>query len=945
MINNELQNAVERLKFWFRLFTLEDFIEGQAVASLEDLAPTNKNILKFLPNEETPVINRLSSLLLNVQKGALTSNELLKEIQSISLQLDLSSLVKIYFEPTTPLDRASIKEIFGTLLDNGDINENTNAPTKAFPTVSVITNKTLKITPSNKYGNAISVFMNAIPTKEWARCSPYLDVKFQFQRPSLSTDNRPLTPSSVRFLNGTEPLNQDSFNIQLQNAVSIDREVELTGDANPENIGESGMEMFTMPQTLVNTRINESERINDVIDRFRPLASISKFEIDISQAAGVMSYKTGKLYFTLHDRSRLHEIADFIKAGLYNKTEMLITYGWSHPHKSNNNNESDNVFADFINALKVKEKYQISNYSIDLKQNGECDIVLNLFTKSSVDLYTSRILDTSGITSQQKFLTDLQDKIATLRKKIYKQDKKYTEEIRGQQILQNASDHKANLLLPDKLRRELKDTLGDLEKNPTKTAKQLKESLIALYGRNGNDGTASELETSYKTIKNNKLALIKGSNKTPDPFIEQNDKIKNSTGNQVSLAKLMLLFVIHPLAITNKFDDIQLIFYNLNSHAGAVRNQNLGEFIINFNKFKERFEAVAKKRKTSAWSIQEFIRFINNNFLENIANPNYGLSDLYNSIPDKETGNFSVKPKKKFTATQLQTQEENLLRGMGILDGKMKLPKIDFYMECVPALPNTEGEKTDVFEGLTVLRLHVFDSNASSFESQQAFLAAQRNDEISSLGYINTDQDLGDLSKLDKEKAQEEQKKLQDFVDQALAIDLIEPIRPLDGKGADAKTYKFKGGPQQVKDFIASTMPSMIYGANNSSVIEAGLKTMQDAALTTINMINADDKGDLDSRGGATDGLPLRIFPAQVDMRLFGCPILEFTQQIFCDFQTSTSFDNVYYATKIQHEISSGKFLTSVQLVPGDGYATYSSVVNQANNAIAILSDYENPSS
>lgn len=996
MPKTKLDDAVNALRKWFLLFSLEEFVAGDLSRSLfpstgagavnvlepgQDAIGANIGGAVVQPGGEvSATIQALASIIVNSQRGGFTSPVIIQKIndvfvefqqagllspQSLSQLPDLLDIVTPFYESsvvagsqtnTSLGSLTSITEVLGKLSsqEHGGINSNPRAPSKDSPTVSMLFNKTTQIALSNKNGNALSIFFNAIPTMEWSRAIPFIELKFQYQRPSISSDNRAITPSVVRFLDGSAQLSpvsslpgglgaaasslsgggNDSLNLKLQTAVSVDDNFSLTGDSNPDGIGESGTELFLLPQTLVNANSSESEdaRITPVIDIFRPLASLRKFEVDVSQAAGMIAYRTAKLSFTLHDRSRLHEIADFIKAGLYNKTEMLIDWGWEHPDKS-----GDNVFADFINGMKIKEKYQISNYDLRLKTNGEVDIDLSIFTKGGVDLYTSKIADSDDTIEPQELVRQLQERISQLRNRIFKQDQNFVEEVRGQQILSTAGDNNASITLKPELRRELRKTLSQLSGNPSESAKELRKALEDLYGKDGTNGAARELVTTIADRIDTKMQAIKGrpviagGTKTPDPFLSPKTYTPLKKDQFVSLAKLLLIFVVQPLALTKKFDDIQVIFYNMNDHAGFGSNKNLGEFPIEIGNFQKNFKKLGTQRRTPNIVLQEFIRFISNRYLEDISNPLYGLRDFYRYEPDKETGKRNI-PVKKFknNPTALNSAIEERMREAGVPDGIFKLPQVDFYVECIPSAPDGEGEAESIFESLTILRIHVFDKLATSYEGQQAFLAAQRRDSIRSLGNIPVSRENEDKFKTS----------VKDIVTKAEESNLIEVVRPLDGKGSNT-VVKFKGGPREIKNFIAQTMPTMFFGVNNTSVLDAGLKTLQDQKLTTINMINAGDKGDLTPNGGATNGLPIRLFPAQMNMRLLGCPIMEFTQSIFCDFGTGTSFDNIYAATKIQHSLEPGKFYTSVVMTPLDAYGQYQSAVQKVGDAIAILSEFD----
>lgn len=996
MPKTKLDDAVSELRKWFLLFSLEEFVAGDLARSLFPQAGAGA-IAALEPGSESLGINiggavvqpggeisatiqALASVIVNSQRGGFTSPVLIQKINDVFIEFqqagainppalsqltDLLNVVTPFFEPASVIGSqvngslgslVPITAVLGGLAsqENGGINSNPKSPSKDAPTVSLIMNKTTQIALSNKNGNALSIFFNAIPTMEWSRAIPFIELKFQYQRPAVSADNRAVTPSIVKFLEGSTQLapapalpggaaaaaaalsggNIDTFNLKLQTAASIDNDFALTGDVNPEGIGESGTELFLLPQTMINASASNSEenRVTPVVDVFRPLASLRKFEVDVSQAAGMIAYRTAKLSFTLHDRSRLHEIADFIKAGLYNKTEMLIDWGWEHPDKSGNN-----VFADFINGLKIKEKYQISNYDLKMKTNGEVDIDLSIFTKGGVDLYTSKIADSDDTIEPQELVRLLQERISQLRNRIYKQDQKFVEEVRGQQILSTAGDNNSSITLKPELRRELRKTLSQLSANPAESAKELRKALEDLYGKDGTNGAARQLVTTIADRVDKKMQIIKGrpvimgGTKTPDPFLSPETYTPLKDDQHVSLAKLLLVFVVQPLALTKKFDDIQVIFYNMNDHAGFGANKNLGGFPIEIGSFQKNFKKLGTQRRTPNIALQEFIRFISNRYLEDISNSIYGLREFYRYEADKETGKRNI-PVKKFknNPTALNGAIEERMREAGIPDGIFKLPQVDFYVECIPASPDGEGMSENIFESLTILRIHVFDKIATSYEGQQAFLTAQRRDSIRSLGNIPAS----------RENENKFQEGVQSIVTKAEESDLIEIIRPLDGKGSNT-VVKFKGGPRQIKNFIAQTMPTMFFGVNNTSVLDGGLRTLQDQKLTTINMINAGDKGDLTPNGGATNGLPIRLFPAQMNMRLFGCPIMEFTQSIFCDFGTGTSFDNIYAATKIQHSLEPGKFYTSVTMTPLDAYGQYQSAVQKVGDAIAILSEFD----
>jgi hypothetical protein len=950
MPKTALDDAVADLRKYYQLFSLEELVSS-------DL------LLNVLPNEDDPplLLKELSSLVVETQRGSLISPSLVKKITALDLSLGAgktNKVVRAIYEPEFTFasgESIGIKEILGSSNDEG-INSTPNNPSKNNTSLSVYQVMTSRISPSNKNANALSVFLSAIPTLEWSRAIPYLTVKFQFQRPAISATGRASTLSSVKFLNGATslysngPLN-GSFDLKMQTAVSRDTEFALAGDNNSDGFGEAGMELFLMPQTLINANTSDasSARVVPVLDKFRPLASLKSFDVDVAPAAGLMSHRTAKLAFTLHDQTRLHEIADFIKPGLYNVTEMLIEYGWEHPDKSGNN-----VFGNFLNALRVKEKYAVSNYDLGFRPNGEVDVSLSLYTKGAVDMYTSKVGQSAKVEDTQKIINKLQERISELRQSIFKNDN-LTKEIRGQQILSTAGDQNSNLQLSRKLQRELEKTLVNLSDNPSHDAKELRDSLIDLYGTDGTNGAARDIGIVIGKAIDDKISVIKGRSvkqggkRTPDPFLETEFLKNRLVGGDkfeqfVSLAKIMTLFIGQPLAALKKFDDIQFVYYTLNDNAGFGKGMNIGSFPIVISDFQKRYKKLATLRRTSNLALREFMSFLSNTFLEDISNPTYGLRDLYSYEPDKETGKRNI-PKREFrnNPTKLNNEIEERMKEAGVPDGRFKLPQIDMYVECVPGAPDSEGKPKSLFDGYTVLRIHIFDKFASAYQSQGEFLAAQRNNSISTLGQFVSEARAGVDPEAPLVLDGDDKSQLKKLIQKAVGRNYIRRIMPVDGKGdPEAQVYRFVAGANQIKSFIANTMPTYFHGMNNSAVLDAGFKTMQDQKLSTINMITTGDRGDLSPEGAATSGLPIRVFPAQADMRMMGCPIFEFTQNLFCDLRTGTSIDNIYAATKIQHSIKPGSFQTSCFLTPiGDAYGQYNSLLQNVKSAISILSEFD----
>ena len=70
-------------------------------------------------------------------------------------------------------------------------------------------------------------------------------------------------------------------------------------------------------------------------------------------------------------------------------------------------------------------------------------------------------------------------------------------------------------------------------------------------------------------------------------------------------------------------------------------------------------------------------------------------------------------------------------------------------------------------------------------------------------------------------------------------------------------------------------------------------------------------------------GLPVNIMPVTLSMTTIGCPLFEYGQTFFVDFNTGTSVDNTYYIVEIEHQFSPGKFQTSLRFAYANAYDGY----------------------
>lgn len=983
-----LQESIRKLSKYFGLYTVKDLagsialsqIQGQDTGTSFDLPPPPEWITKLV------------EVLIDTSTGGYTSQDIIETInrllqengdRSQNVAEALNRAVKIVFGPgdgagnQSPGAGAGVikgssnraEDSVQAILGSTTINSDRAHPNRDIsPSLSAIMVNNVRVLPIHRNVNAVTIFMNALPSMEISRCTPYLDIVFQFSRPPTDAEGRIQAPGLIKFLDGAE-IARDTRRLLLDSSVvkgtnSVGRQQEYTA---------VGMEIFTSPQTLVNADEDKAQsahgsdrRSAPILDKFRPMMSFKGLTVDIVPTTGFMCFKTAKMDFILHDRSRLAEVADFIRPDLYGNTEILIEYGWSHPDPPSANN----MYANLLNGMRCKEKYGIINTSMNFDESGQAIISLSLAMRGANDFRTETISsDETGVSDIIRQVRNLTEQVGELRRRVFQSNSIGTREVRGVQILDAATDTNGQLLLSPELRRELANFRAALRNTQTPNARALLGALNNLYGQDGRRGQTTQLRSTIQANIARKLARLSSGgveafSTTPTAnypegraagrrYITYSGDVSREINEadrelrqldvrpSVTLGSLFLAFVGQPLALSRKFDDVQLIFYPFNSYAGFARTLNIANFQVDTRYFLREYTRYRMENISRAgdMSLQDFLNFVSTTIIEDPAAPSYGLrnpSGTGRPWWSTPSDNPSASGEAQSTAADslaLQTRLEQLLGGPnGTPDGSFKLPQLDYFIECIPRNSNAvpEGQSSETASGVSILRVHIFDRHTTSYDTQAALLEANREDELRSIRPVPTQQ--GGNPGVSQSHAAE----ANSIIQAAQIAGLITKI-----PNSNPPIYRINGGPSKLREFMMKTSPYIIVGAQGTAVKNAALATQQNAQLSTVNLLRSFHSDPLEPNGESPGGLPLQVIPCDLSIPSLGCPLLEYGTKFFVDFKTGTTIDNFYYVTGISHRIEAGMFTTDAKFSPYDGWGKYRSLIDTIKNAQTILNDIQ----
>ena len=900
-------------------------------------------------------------------------------------------------------DVYSITETIGLSVgEEGQLNSSpTDGDKETAPNLSVIQIFPNRLNPANRDTGALSIFLNSLPTTEISRAVPFIDIVAITKTPMLQMaedgDSGKITQMSLgQFLLGNDNVSgpsqtmMDAVDAAVVADVALEEEFADSDDPTVgAKIATAGMEMFTAPQTLVNadelhfeydtveqqesnTLTGESPGTTDnpggrraapVIDRFRPFMSLNSFNVNVSPSMGMMSYKSAEMELVLHDHSRLSEISPFVKPDSFNRTHFLIEYGWAHPdckvHRFQTldgasgtehlQSTNTSLFGAFIGNLRCREKYRVINSSFSFDEVGQVTISVKLVMLPGADQHKVKIGQGGDIEEQTKAIEKITEAISEIRKKVSSAagagDVGGDGDVLG---VANSTQGAMNISKDDlkKIKQFLRANRG---RSNVEEIETLEDSFKDLYGSDGSGrrGKVAELKKTIAAEVKRKIRLLK-STSSPDPWAvdleSYSTTIKARSSKYVSLGKVICIFLGLPLSQTGKYDDIQFYFYSFNERASFVRDYNIAQMPISVKDFEMMIKEELKLEANM--SIGKFMGWLNRTFLKDQGNPVYGMTKIYGARDKEDKHKRKVAKKFEEDNTAMFNEKQKILTkayGEGE-ELSFRMPALGFKQECVPAANLTAAaDGVDLPGGDdTILRIHIYDKQATSYSALNQMLQAAKKSQI---GLIT--KSAGNV----KRSKGADPDHNSDFIAQInSAIDqgILETVPITAGAEVGGVTLedlqglvrlRLKGGFPAVKSFLMRSMPSARYGESHSGILNASIQSMENPLLATVNMQRQGMGGGDQPQGNRDAGVPMRVHPVDCSIETIGCPLWDFGQQIFIDFGTGTTVDNIYAVVGIDHTLASGEFKSSVKMRQLSAWGAYSSMIDRLADAMVVLGD------
>ena len=824
--------------------------------------------------------------------------------------------------------------------------------------LTIFTSKKLNFTPASRFLAPFEIFAGGIPTHEFSRCVPYLDVVFQNHEQGVDSDTgAAVSLSLAKSLVGGKKLTGPGN--AMANATS--RDLDLSNRSRPEKFkvnSQFGMELFTSPQTLrpLTKNTGGGSRPEAILDPSRPLMSIQSFEVSQHpQGDGFYVPKIGSMRIVMHDRSRLHEIASFIRPENYSTNEVYVEYGWSHPDAY-----AGNEYGKFLNSLRMREKYKVANSTFNFTRNGEVEISLDLVLAGQLAAHNTKIIDSTTMQPLEKIATDAANSVLAHVKKIGNSKKNNRKVLTATQYVTKHMVDATNFFVPESFDQIMTNLNSITAETAKKDAADLKSSIF-------------ELQREMYAFSTQKQDLVDNLSKrcfgvaSIDPFLPNRhqpasfengrydiDEMRASNGvnDKVSVGKLISLFVGRPMESTGLYDEVQLFFYNFASESGyngALSAFNIAEFEIDREEFLESLSTLVMAKGTASISINQFMSHIIKTFIQYTGATQAGAipdAHIEKTLQERRTGSAGTQ-----SAVARKVGKDNAQNDAAIKKAlsaheeaitNYGIPQINYYFEALPGrTAPSEGITARISNSQaqqrTILRMHIFDRHLGK-QSVISQLVGAGTENLETLKKVRSAQ-----AKIKETLKNSSGKSLQKVAEQfdSEMNDLVKQVEDLKRTNPGLKIifdentqrYSLNMDFTELKKVISQNYPTVVFGSSNTALTDATFSSIRDSDFKNLQLIRQGRAPDKTPTGKDASGLPIKVQPTNLRVSMLGCPLTYYGQSLFFDFNTGTSVDDVYYVQTIQHSIRPGEFNTNLTLSTRDSDGKFESLLNTLSSA------------
>lgn len=862
------------------------------------------------------------------------------------------------------------------------------------------------------------VFLSAVTPLEMSRCTPYLDVKVITRKSSDSKFNPmgiyhflrigeggPKEDESDTFFNPSPGGELEKFTVgSFYNYMDIFTSPQTMVNSDINRIKSSG-NIASDLKAKFNFNGNDdltNFQFSDVKDPLQPFMTLIDFNVSIEGSGhGLLATKKANLKIKLHDKSRIKDLAPILSPTLFSSTKFSIEFGWSHP---DGDVTSTNIIGKYLNALRDNGIYQLVSADYSFGKDSSVDIDLKLVCSGFQQM--NSISAACGIvTGLDVIIDDLSDAIDSYIKKNASSSNKNIKfknrEIRSQLKVSHTDLSKNSTFVEFQRIANIREKIDKLNTSDKDQKELFLEILQMIYGQNNidqdtvdkvlrgeslDDATKKKLDTSSNTSVGNAGDIIYAKLRSLpygiDPFRGQVinhyvDKVTSASGafdqipligvegkykasgqqDYISLGKIISMFVGYPMAASQLYDEVQLVFYPVNTQSGAARRHTTASLPIKFqdleNEINKRF--LASEGALRDLSVGQFFGMLD----RLVSNPRADVYGVYSS--GVEASKLASEISKEIEAFNKETFEK-----------QVELARVALGTDAVGSV-TTELNRSESFQKKDDKAKEELINKAIIDEYLKVRKSAEKDNVDLALSEAYAKDGLKDILAVDDTRfttanltmffetfplrkfnptLSDSQNLLQyigrnfdvlkrrDLVDNGIIYDkTVLRIHIYDSNsnlkpdlvllGSDLNTSdpknqelykKFGNNYSFLKSLLMMEHPTIIHGSSTGVINDISFSANTSGQMANVYISEA--AGAIYE--GEENSVNTELFdetimlPGTIQLDMMGFPMLTRGQQIYIDFGTQTTIDNIYTVKTVSHTVSQGTFTTSSTLVPAN---------------------------
>ena len=486
------------------------------------------------------------------------------------------------------------------------------------PSIGAVEFKRHTLSLAKRYGDALSLFFNCISNIDMSLCAPYLDVKILV--PKNDTSKKSLGHEvQFRFVQ------QESGKDLISKAIDKIKPFNKSNDV--EDLYDThGMELFLSPQTLSNSNVRKIDK--NILEPNSTLLTLKDCNIAIAGlGVGLFCSKNAKINMTLHDRSRLRDIAPLITPKQFAKARVIIEYGWSHPQGGMTSN---NIVGKFLNSLRDKGVFIVKGSSFSFTDGGHVDISVDLAMMGGTDSVVASVA-AGHYVQANVFKTQIKDAISILKEE--QSEVTNVADVIPEKYLKISNAAGSNTLMKRSIYQSIMEDINKGDKDSvTKALKSFIKSLDEEQENDVKDAISDKLDELPRFSAQRALDpfLLDGSDASYMTSVE-NASVPNDIPQFTSLGSVLMSFVAFPIQATHQFDEVQMFFYPMNQSSAGGYIHTTASFPICLEELKNIFKGDDQANDSSLnnMSVAKFMKRLESKIIRNPVYKHYGLNSEY----------------------------------------------------------------------------------------------------------------------------------------------------------------------------------------------------------------------------------------------------------------------------------------------------------------------------